>query len=201
MRDTRVVVAVTGGIGAGKSTLGRHLEALGALRIDADESARAALEPGSGAASDVGALFPECVHDGRVDRAALAAVVFAAPERRQALEAIVHPWVRADIQVKVAAAAAQVVVVEVPLLAETRSRAVARTEFNYVVDVWAPLSLRAERAVAAGLPPADFDARVRAQASDTERFAVADLVVPNATSPDALRAHAPMLLARLRVTL
>lgn len=197
MSTSGVVVAVTGGIGSGKSTLCRLLVDFGATHIDADESARAALAAGTTAHAAVAAAFPDCVHDGVVDRAQLAARVFTSSADRQHLEGIVHPWIRDDVQSKMAAATTPVVVVEIPLLAETRSRSAARAEFAYVVDVWAPMSVRAERARTAGYSADDFSARVTAQASDSQRFAVADLVVPNVSDAPELRAHAAHVMSRV----
>lgn len=197
MSGPQVVIAVTGGIGSGKSTLCRFLTEFGATHIDADESARAALAVGTSAAAAVAEAFADCVDEGVINRALLAARVFASSADRERLESIVHPWVRDDVRSKVAAAKTPVAVVEIPLLAETRSRSAARQEFAYVVDVWAPMSVRAERAHIAGFSADDFRARVNAQASDVQRFAVADLVVPNVADASVLRGQAAHLMSRV----
>ncbi|NDB18237.1 MAG: dephospho-CoA kinase [Actinobacteria bacterium] len=194
----RTIVAVTGGIGSGKSALCTVLAELSAAYINADDSAHAALQPGTTAATQVAEAFPDCVRDGVVDRALLAARVFGSAQARQLLEEIVHPWVRVDVNTKLSRVAADVAVVEIPLLAETRTRLAAQAEFTCVVAVWAPVSVRATRAVAAGFTESDFRSRLAAQADDAGRFAVADLVIPNAGSTDELRRHAVELMARLR---
>ena len=193
----RATIAVTGGIGSGKSSFCEALSELGAAHISADESAHAALQVGTTAYAAVAATFADCVGDAGIDRALLASRVFESPEARRMLEQIVHPWVREDIRQKIAMSPANVVVVEIPLLAETRTRSDAREEFTYVVTVWAPLKVRQLRAVSSGLTEPDFRGRVAAQADDVDRFAVADLVIPNTRDVGALRHHAVALMARV----
>src|SRR5580704_434423 len=114
----RLRVGLTGGIGSGKTTAGRMLADLGALVIDADELAREAVAAGSPGFERVVARWPGVrAPDGTLDRAALAAIVFADPGERVALNAILHPVVRALAATREAAAGEdQIVVHEVPLL-------------------------------------------------------------------------------------
>jgi len=176
-------VAVTGGIGSGKSAVSARLEAHGALIVDADRIAREVVETGTaGLAAVVAEFGPDVLTpDGALDRTAIAEIVFADPARRAALEAIVHPLVGArSAELLAAAPEGSVVVYDVPLLAEAAGGALGRTsEFDAVVVVEAPLETRVERLVGRGLPEADSRARIAAQATDEQRRAIADHVVVN----------------------
>jgi len=176
-------VAVTGGIGSGKSAVAGRLAAHGAVVVDADRIAREVVEPGTPGLAAVVAEFGPGVllPDGSLDRAGLAAIVFADPERRAALEAIVHPLVGQRSAELIAAAPADAVVVyDVPLLTERAGGALGRaSEFDAVVVVEAPLETRVARLVGRGLAEADARARIAAQATDEQRRAIADHVVVN----------------------
>ncbi|WP_337060632.1 dephospho-CoA kinase [Kineococcus sp. G2] len=172
-------VGLTGGIGAGKSTVAKHLVALGAFLVDADVLAREVVAPGTGGLRAVVELFGPGVlrEDGQLDRAALGRLVFSDPGARRALNAVVHPRVAARREELVAAAPPDAVVVEdVPLLVETGAAA----RFALVVLVHADVDERVRRLVSdRGMDPRDAHARVAAQASDEERAAVADVVLDN----------------------
>ncbi|MBU6213013.1 MAG: dephospho-CoA kinase [Actinomycetales bacterium] len=187
-------VAVTGGIGAGKSALARELGRAGCTVLDADESARRAVAPGTTAHANLRTLVPTCFDGDQLDRTALAAAMFGDAGLRKQVEDVIHPWVRADLAAQAQQADAEVVVVDIPLLAESRSRHAATAEFDYVVSVWAPTALRRERLRERGLTDADIAARMLAQASDDSRQAVSDVVVPNAGTLAQLQAHAVSLL-------
>jgi len=178
-----VRIAVTGGIGSGKSSVSARLESLGAVVVDADRIAREVVEPGTPGLDAVVAEFGPGIltADGAFDRPAMAAIVFADPERRAALEAIVHPLVgRRSAELLSAAPKGSVVVYDVPLLAETAGGALGRTsEFDAVIVVEAPLGTRVDRLVARGLTEADAVARIAAQATDEQRRAIADHVLVN----------------------
>lgn len=161
---TSLVVGLTGGIGSGKSTVGALLERLGARWVDADRLAREALEPGTPGAEAVRRRFGDAVFrtDGRLDRAALARIVFADEAARGDLEAIVHPVVRAGFARAVAetVGTGAIVVLEIPLLDPTTPP--VGLDAVLVVDV--PEEVAVERLVAErNLPREDALARVRAQ--------------------------------------
>lgn len=181
-------VGLTGGIASGKSEVSRRLAELGAVLIDADLLAREAVEPGSeGLAEVVRAFGPGILQDdGALDRAALGALVFADPERRGQLNAIVHPRVRARAAELMAAASDEAVVVQdIPLLVETGQAG----SFDVVVVVDAPDEVRIRRlAERNGMTPEDAAARMAAQATREERLAAADHVIENSGSLDELRA-------------
>lgn len=192
-------IAVTGGIGSGKSSVTSRLAEHGALVIDADALAREVVEPGTPGLDAVVAEFGPgmLTAEGSLDRAAMAAVVFSDPERRAALEAIVHPLVgRRSQELLDSAPAGAVVVYDVPLLAESAS--LGRIEgFDQVVVVTAPVETRVRRLVARGLPEADARARIAAQATDAERVAIADHVIDNAGDLAQLDAAVDRLWAEI----
>lgn len=173
-------VGLTGGIGAGKSTVAQRLVTRGALLVDADVIAREVVEPGTaGFAAVVAEFGPDVVAaDGGLDRPALGRVVFADDDRRNALNAIIHPLVYARRTELVAAAPADALVVEdVPLLVENGLTA----GYQLVVVVHAPAAERVRRLAATrGMAEDDAWGRVRAQADDEARRAAADVWIDNA---------------------
>ncbi|MFZ0323674.1 MAG: dephospho-CoA kinase [Actinomycetes bacterium] len=195
-RSSALRVGLTGGIGAGKSTVAARLADRGALVVDADALARQVLEPGEPAVQQVLDQFGPAVlaADGSLDRSRLAAIVFADPEARSALEAIVHPEVARRARAAMAAAEpGSVVVYDVPLLTEKGMA----DQFDLVVVVVADADGRRDRLVGRGLDPADAAARIAAQADDAERKAVADVVIDNSGPVEELDAQVDALWQRL----
>lgn len=197
-------IGLTGAIGSGKSSVARRLAARGALVLDADAYARAATDDPDVLARIAAALGPDLVVDGRLDRVATAARVFAAPAARRALEAIVHPWVRAAAAAAEAAGLATVptpplVVHEVPLLFENG----LDEALDATVVVVAPFALRASRLRArSGLDEAAVRARDEAQLTLEEKARRATYVIDNGGPEEALDAAVadlwPKLLAAAR---
>jgi dephospho-CoA kinase len=183
-----LMVGLTGGIGSGKSTVAKTLAELGAVIIDSDQIAREVVEPGTDGLAEVVATFgPEVLTaDGRLDRPALARVVFGDDTRRKALEAIIHPRVRARVAEIVAALPPDSVVVnDVPLLVESGMS----TSFDVVIVVLADVETRIARlAHDRGMSEDEARARIGAQATDDQRRAVADIVIVNDGSPEWLQA-------------
>ena len=177
-----LLVGLTGGIGSGKSTVAALLAERGAVVFDADDLARDAVAEGTPGERAVLERFPAVAdRDGRIDRPALARIVFADPAARGALEAIVHPEVRRLLAEACAPLAETdaVVVFAAPLLVETGSAA----GFEVLVVVTAPEDVRVARlSTGRGMATAEARARIAAQASEAERLAAADLVVDNAGS-------------------
>jgi dephospho-CoA kinase len=184
-----VQIGLTGGIGSGKSSAARRFAELGALVIDADLVAREVVEPGTdGLAAVVAEFGPEVLDaGGRLDRPALARIVFADEAARGRLNAILHPRIRARVAERIAAAPPGTVVVQdVPLLAETGQAG----SFDLVVVVEAPVELRVQRlARDRGMPAEEARARIAAQATDEQRRAIADVVIVNDGTPEDLRAR------------
>ncbi|HEY5335084.1 MAG TPA: dephospho-CoA kinase [Mycobacteriales bacterium] len=177
-------IGLTGGIGAGKSTAGRAFADLGATVVDADAIAREVVAPGTDGLRQVDEAFPGVVINGVLDRAALAAMVFADDDQRRRLEAITHPLVGAEVQRQSASVPADgVLVYDVPLLAETG----AAPGFDLVVVVEAPLEVRLARLAQRGVPEVEARARMAKQATDEQRRAIADVVLDNGGSQEQLR--------------
>jgi dephospho-CoA kinase len=182
-----LVVALTGGIGAGKSTVAAMLAARGALVIDADATARAVVEPGQPAYDDIVLRFGTDVllPDGRLDRAELARRVFDDEEARKDLEKITHPAIGVEFARRLAEAPADaVVVLDIPLFAEVPTARERGHEAVIVVE--APRAIRLERLEARGVPRDDAAARMAAQASDEDRRAHATWVVDNSGDEEHL---------------
>jgi len=196
-----LLVALTGGIGSGKSTVAEMLERLGAVVVDADELARRAVEPGSPGLVKVvdrfgaGVLRP----DGSLDREAMAAIAFGDDEARRALESIVHPEV-ARLFAEVVdhhRATDDVVVYAVPLLVE----AGLAPAFEVIMTVSASEHTRIDRLVRdRGMTSEAVRDRMAAQATDAEREAVAQVVLRNEGSIEELRDEVEALWDRLRRT-
>ena len=175
-----LLVGLTGGIGAGKSTVAELLAARGAVIVDADQVARAVVEPGQPALAKLVERFGDAIldADGRLDRAALAKVAFSDDESRLDLEAITHPAINEEFTRRVAEAPRDaIVVLDVPLLAE--SEQARKRPYETVIVVEAPREVRLARLEARGVDRADAEARMSAQAGDEERRELATYVVDN----------------------
>jgi dephospho-CoA kinase len=184
------VIGVTGGIGAGKSSAVQILAEFGATVIDADRVGHEVYAPGTPGFDAVVAAFGRDIvgDDGAIDRKRLGAIVFSDPAALAKLNGIVHPLIRDTVAQRVAAAraggGAAPVVVEAALLIEARWDAL-------VDEVWLVVASRQvieERLTRQrGMDPAAVAARMKAQLSDDERRAHADIVIDNSGSRDALR--------------
>lgn len=175
-------IALTGGIGSGKSTVADLLAERGAVVVDADVLAREVVEPGTPGLAQIVARFgPHLLTpDGALDRAALGALVFEDAAARATLNAIVHPRVRELTARRRAAALAAdpraVIVHVIPLLVETGQAG----GFDEVIVVDCPVEAQVARVMARnGLTRAQATARVAAQASRAERLAAATHVIDN----------------------
>ena len=184
-------VVVFGGIGSGKTTFTDLLGELGALVIEADVIGHEILAPEGAAFPDVAARWPEVVSGGVIDRAALGSIVFADRAELSALEAITHPLIRAEVARRAETSAAEVVVVELPLIGE-----VVGPGWTWVL-IDAPADVRFERAVARGAGADDVRARMASQPTDDEFHAKADWIIPNTGSLEALAAAAEELWGTL----
>ena len=188
-------VGLSGGVGSGKSTVAAMLAEHGAVVIDADAIAREVVEPGTPGYHAVVAEFGESVvADGRLDRAALAKIVFDDDDARARLNAIVHPLVgERTAQLMAEAPADAMLVYDVPLLVESG----LADGFDTVVIVLAPRDLRLERLAGRGMPAEDARARMAKQATDDERRDVADEIVTNDGTREQLQAQVDALWERL----
>lgn len=186
---TSLRVGLTGGIGSGKSEVTRRLASYGAVVVDADQLAREVVAPGTEGLTEVVAAFGSAVlrDDGSLDRERLGEIVFADPDRRERLNAIVHPRVaqRAG-ELQDAAGDDAIVVYDVPLLVENDLAG----GYDVVVVVDAPVEAQRDRLVRLrGMPGQQAQARIDAQASREQRRAAADVVIDNACGIDDLDAQ------------
>lgn len=179
-----LVVALTGGIGAGKSTVAQNFAELGALVIDADQLARMAIERGSDGFAEVLLRFgDEIILNGDIDRKKLAEIVFSDEAARKDLEKIIHPRVQAIFAEAVEDLEHDdILVYEIPLLVETD----AAEKFDYIITVEAELELRKERLLKKGLYITQIEKRMAAQATQESREAIADYVIRNDGDEDSL---------------
>jgi dephospho-CoA kinase len=194
-----LLVGLTGGIGAGKSTVAKMLEDRGAVVIDADDLARRVVEPGTPGFRAVVEAFGTHVvdSDGELDRIALASEVFADPTARQRLEAIVHPEVARLFaeESERYRDTDRVLVYVVPLLVENH----LEDMFDVIVVVASDATSRAERLAAArDMAPGDIMARMDAQLPEEERERAADVVLHNDGSMADLEAQTDELWTQLR---
>lgn len=188
-------VGLTGGIGSGKSTVAGRLAEHGATVIDADRLAREVVAPGTDGLAEVAAEFGDRVlaGDGSLDRAALAATVFADEAARKRLNAILHPRIGARTAELTAAAPPDAVIVhDVPLLVEGGMA----PAYHLVLVVHADVEARVRRlAEGRGMAEADARARIATQADDEARRAVADVWLDNSGTPDTVLAEVDALWA------
>lgn len=179
---------LTGGIGSGKSEVGRLLADAEVTVIDADRVGHKVLEPGGAAFASVAMRWPEVVRDGIIDRRLLAGIVFSDPGELRELEALTHPAIFGSISSDLTGLEG-LAVVEVPVL---------ETGLGWprmVVDC--SDEIRFERAVARGMQPEDARRRMEAQPPREQWLAAADLVIPNEGTRDELSAAVGLVLEEL----
>jgi dephospho-CoA kinase len=185
---TMLRVGLTGGLASGKSTVARMLAELGASIFDADEIVRELYAPGGAGEAAAKELFGRAVVDseGRIDRARIAGIVFADPARRHALEARIHPLVRAERARRFAEAersGARVAVAEASQLLEARTE----SDYDRVLLVVAPEAERLRRWEARGGAVEDARRRIASQIRPGEAFDRAQDVIVNDGSLEELR--------------
>jgi len=186
-------VALTGGIGSGKSLVGEILEELGALVIDSDQLAREVIERGSPGYEEVITAFGDSIlSEGQIDRAKLAAVVFKEVDLRKKLESIIHPLVREAAE-KLARnlPSGAILVNQIPLLVESDGA----KRFDYVITVSADEEIRRERLRLRGLKDYEITERMAAQVADLDREKIANYILRNDGSIDELTRAVEELMA------
>jgi dephospho-CoA kinase len=191
-------VGLTGGVASGKSTVSAILDELGAVIIDADVLAREVVAAGTDGLREVVEAFGRDVltENGELDRPAMGTIVFADPEKRRVLEGIIHPRVRErGAEIEASAGSDDVVVHDIPLLAETGQAGA----FDAVIVVDVPTETQVERMVELrGMTREDAEARVAAQASREERLKIATHVVDNTGTVEDLRRRVTEVYRELR---
>ena len=175
-----LVVALTGGIGSGKSTVGQIFAQLGAIVVDSDQLARDVLARGSIGFNEVVAKFgDEILKNGEIDRQLLGSIVFKDPTKRSELEQITHPLIRkAFAEVIARSTSNSIVINQIPLLVESNHD----YKFDHVITVSASEDIRAQRLLKRGLTGVQIRERMQAQATDQMREGIADSVIVNEKS-------------------
>ena len=193
------LIGVTGNIACGKSSVLRRLAELGAETIDADQVVHALMEPGQSVWAAVrdgfgpGVIAP----DGRIDRRALAGIVFSDPAELQRLEAMTHPAVRVQIMAQVAEAATRgvrTIVIDAIKLYEGGLA-------DHCDETWVvtcdPAQQLARLMARNGFDEAEARRRIAAQPPQAEKVARADVVIDNSGTPEATRAQVDAVWERL----
>ncbi|HDZ8879056.1 dephospho-CoA kinase [Aeromonas dhakensis] len=183
------VVAITGGIGSGKTTVANQFAELGIEVVDADIIAREVVEPGTPALAAIATHFGADViaPDGRLDRRQLRERVFTDPQAKGWLNALLHPLIRSEMQRQCAAARSPYCLLVVPLLVENRLTALANRVLVIDVDEVTQIERTCRRD---GVSREQAEAILAAQASRTERLAAADDVLDNRNgTPEAIKSR------------
>jgi dephospho-CoA kinase len=172
-----LVVALTGGIGSGKSTVGQIFEDLGAIVTDSDQLARNVVERGTTGFDQIVATFgDEVLKNGDLDRAALAELIFKDPTKRTQLEQITHPLIRrAFAKIVESAPGDSIVINQIPLLVESKHD----YKFDHVITVSATEEERIQRLLMRGMNLTQIRQRIGAQSTDSQREAISDTVIRN----------------------
>ena len=172
-----LIVALTGGIGSGKSTVGELFQQLGAVVVDSDQLAREVVERGSLGFEQIVTLFgDEILKNGEINRSMLAEIIFKDPAKRKELEQITHPLIRKAFSDIVSKSGDQAIVInQIPLLVESRYE----YNFDHVITVSTSEDKRIERLLAKGYTREQIQNRMKSQASDLEREKIADSIIQN----------------------
>lgn len=178
------VIGLTGGIGCGKSLAAQYFSELGALVIDADQLARAAIERGSQGFDEALSIFGDSIlNNGDIDRRALGEIIFKDPDAKRKLEGIIHPYVRQQFEEAVASLKAdEILIYEIPLLVETG----AQDRFDLVITVESEIENRISRLRQRGMHISEIEARIAAQACREQRVEIADFLIENNGTEDEL---------------
>lgn len=179
-----LIVALTGGIGSGKSTVGELFQQLGAVVVDSDQLAREVVERGSSGFEQIVTLFgDEILKNGEINRSLLAEIIFKDPAKRKDLEQITHPLIRkafADIVEKSGDRA--IVINQIPLLVESKYEYI----FDHVITVSTSEDKRIARLLAKGYTQEQIQNRMKSQVSDSDREKIADSIIQNNESEKEL---------------
>ena len=182
-----ILIALTGGIGSGKSRAAAILEEFGAHSISADSLAREVLERGEDGYNEVVAYFgDEILNEGQIDRKKLAEIVFNDSKQLEVLESITHPLIRAKFVSQTRGLPENsVVVYEIPLLAESISRQ-KQLDFDHVIVLESETETRVARLIERGLSAKEAQLRIANQYSDAQRKEIATHLIKNEGSLEEL---------------
>ena len=192
-----LIVALTGGIGSGKSTVGQMFAQLGAIVIDSDQLARDVLGRGSIGFDEVVAKFgDEILKNGEIDRQLLASIVFKDPKKRSELEQVTHPLIRkAFAEVVARSANNSIIINQIPLLVESNHD----YKFDHVITISANESIRTQRLLKRGLTTNQIRQRMQAQATDQMRESISDSVIMNESDEQNLLDQVEIIWEQLRL--
>jgi dephospho-CoA kinase len=179
-----LIVALTGGIGSGKSTVGELFQQLGAVVVDSDQLAREVVERGSSGFEQIVTLFgDEILKNGEINRSLLAEIIFKDPAKRKNLEQITHPLIRKAFADIVAKSGDQAIVInQIPLLVESKYE----YNFDHVITVSTSEDKRIARLLAKGYTQEQIQNRMKSQVSDADREKIADSIIQNNESEKEL---------------
>ena len=179
-----LTIALTGGIGSGKTAVGEILANFGAVVIDSDQLARQVVERGTAGFDQIVAQFgDEILRNGDLDRTALASLIFTDPKKLLELEQITHPLIRQEFAKIIKSLPEDAIVVnQIPLLVESKHD----YKFDYIVTVSTSEEIRVARLLKRGLTKDQITKRMQAQATDSEREVIADLIIKNEKSEEEL---------------
>lgn len=179
-----LLVALTGGIGSGKSLAAEYFAELGAQVLDFDQLARDVIERGTEGFDEVLTRFgDEVLSQGVIDRSKLAQIVFSDSDARLDLEAIVHPRIREEFDLVVSGLqSGSILISQIPLLVESKNE----YPFEFVITVSASEELRRGRLLERGMKDFQITKRLEAQSTDQAREAIADAVIHNTGDKDHL---------------
>jgi dephospho-CoA kinase len=181
-----MIIGLTGGIGSGKSTVAQFFKELGAFVIDADETNHQLLGQESIKKQIVEHFGPSLLQkDGTLNRARLRTLIFESPQERIFLESLLHPLIKAKIQEKAAKAPPDTyTIVDIPLLIEANFQ----NQVNRIVVVDCPERLQIERiSKRDGIPKESIQAIINTQASRSSRLSIANDVIENDSTREALK--------------
>ena len=189
-------VALTGGIGSGKSEAGAIFANLGAIVVDSDVLAREVIERGSTGFDEVVSAFgDQILNNGEIDRAKLASIVFEDKSKRKTLENIMHPKIREKFEdIARNANSSDILINLIPLLVETNGA----KNFDRVIAISAPVDIRKQRLRNRGMKEDEISKRLDSQVSDTEREKVADFVLINSGTLGELKSDVEALYEKLK---
>ncbi len=194
-----LIVALTGGIGSGKSTVGELFQQLGAVVVDSDQLAREVVERGSLGFEQIVTLFgDEILKNGEINRSMLAEIIFKDPAKRKELEQITHPLIRKAFSDIVSKSGDQAIVInQIPLLVESKYE----YNFDHVITVSTSEDKRIERLLAKGYTREQIQNRMKSQASDLEREKIADSIIKNNEGETELLAQVEKIWEQLQFKL
>lgn len=192
-----LIVALTGGIGSGKTTVGKILESFGAIVIDSDQLARTVVERGTPGFDQIVTAFGDSVlKNGDLDRAALAETIFKDSDKRLQLEKITHPLIRKAFAKIVESSPADAIVInQIPLLVESKQE----YKFDHVITVSSSDQIKTNRLLKRGLSENQIVQRMKVQASDADREEIADTIIHNEMSESELLSEVEKVWEMLKI--